>query len=144
MFCGDSFAGKSTLAYACARAGWTYVSDDGTFLVRDRDDRFAIGDPYSIRFRTDAPALFPELSDHLPTVRPNGKIAIEVLTRHLPISIAPSCIVDHVVFLDREHQADYSGPAVVHRCSKERAREDWTVHAVLGTEDMRASQRRCL
>ena len=142
MFCGDSFAGKSTLAYACARAGWTYVSDDGTFLVRARDDRFAIGDPYSIRFRTDAPALFPELSDHLPTVRPNGKIAIEVLTRELPISIAPSCIVDHVVFLDREHQADYSGPAVVHRCSKERAREDWTAHAVLGTEDMRASQRR--
>jgi hypothetical protein len=34
MFCGDSFAGKSTLAYACARAGWTYLSDDGTYLVR--------------------------------------------------------------------------------------------------------------
>jgi hypothetical protein len=142
IFCGDSFAGKSSLAYACARAGWTYVSDDGTFLVRNRDDRFAIGDPYSIRFRTDAPALFPELNDHLPTVRPNGKIAIEVLTCDLPIVTSQSCIVDHVVFLDREHHADYSGPAVVHRCSKDRAREDWTAHAVLGSEDMRADQRR--
>src|SRR3984957_716558 len=43
LFCGDSFAGKSTLAYACARACWTYVSDDGTFLVRCRGDRYAIG-----------------------------------------------------------------------------------------------------
>ena len=34
MLAGDSFAGKSTLAYACARAGWTYVSDDGAFVVR--------------------------------------------------------------------------------------------------------------
>jgi glycyl-tRNA synthetase (class II) len=87
--------------------------------------------------------LFPELYDHVPTVRPNGKIAIEVLTRDLPITIEQSCIVDHVVFLDRGHQADYSGPAVVHRCPKDRAREDWIVHAVLGTEDMRADQRRC-
>jgi hypothetical protein len=59
MLCGDSCAGKSTLAYGCARAGWTYVSDDGTFLVRGRDDRYAIGDPHGIRFRTDAPACFP-------------------------------------------------------------------------------------
>ena len=67
MFCGDSCAGKSTLAYACARAGWTYVTDDGTFLVRGRDDRYAVGDSQSIRFRTDAPELFPELSNYVPT-----------------------------------------------------------------------------
>jgi hypothetical protein len=143
MLCGDSFAGKSTLAYACARTGWTYVSDDATFLVRGRDDRYAIGDPHGIRFRTDAPDLFPELADHLPTVRPNGKIAIEVLTRDLGISIAPGCVVDHVVFLDRERHREHPGPASVHRYPEERALEEWAQYAVLGTEDVRAAQRRC-
>jgi hypothetical protein len=143
MFCGDSFAGKSTLAYACARAGWTYLSDDGTYLVRDRDDRYAIGDPYSIRFRTDAPDLFGELADHLPTVRPNGKIAIEVRTRDLGISIAPGCVVDHVVFLDREHPRGHSGPASVRRYPEDAALEYWAQFAVLGTAEVRAAQRRC-
>jgi hypothetical protein len=143
MFCGDSCAGKSTLAYACARAGWTYVSDDGTFLVRGRDDRYAIGDPHSIRFRTDAPQLFPELADRVPTVRPNGKIAIEVRTRDLGIATARGCIVDHVVFLDREHHLEHPRPASVDYYPKDRALEYWAQYAVLGSGEVRAAQRRC-
>jgi hypothetical protein len=142
MLCGDSFAGKSTLAYACARAGWTYVSDDSAFLVRGRDDRYAIGEPCSIRFRTDAPDLFAELADHLPTVRPNGKIAIEVRTRDLGISTAPGCVVDHVVFLDRE-QSDQAVPASIHHCAADRFRENWVRCASLGRDDVRTAQRRC-
>jgi len=143
MLCGDSFAGKSTLAYACARAGWTYVSDDGTFLVRGREDRYAIGDPHSIRFRTDAPELFGELADHLPTVRPNGKVAIEVRTRDLRVATAASCVVDHVVFLDRARQHEHRTPASLHRYSESLAVEEWARHAVLGTEEVRAAQRAC-
>jgi hypothetical protein len=142
MLCGDSFAGKSTLAYACARAGWTYVSDDSAFLVRDRDDRYAIGEPSSIRFRTDAADLFGELADHLPTVRPNGKIAIEVRTRDLGISTAPGCVVDHVVLLDRG-QPDQAVPASIHHCAADRLREDWVRCASLGRDDVQAAQRRC-
>jgi hypothetical protein len=130
------------LAYACARAGWTYVSDDGAFLVRDRDDRYAIGEPSSIRFRTDAPDLFAELADHLPAVRPNGKIAIEVRTRDLGISTAPGCVVDHVVFLDRE-QSDQAVPASIHHCAADRFRENWVRCASLGRDDVRTAQRRC-
>jgi hypothetical protein len=143
MLCGDSFAGKSTLAYACARAGWTYVSDDGTFLMRDRRDRYAIGDPHSVRFRTDAPELFPELADHLPTVRPNGKIAIEVRTRDLSVATAAGCIVDHVVFLDRERHLEHPRPASLHRYPESLALEEWARHTVLGTEEVRAAQRAC-
>jgi hypothetical protein len=139
LLCGDSLAGKSTLAYACARAGWTYVSDDGAFLVRGRDDRYAIGDPHGIRFRTDAPDLFPELADHHPTVRPNGKLAIEARTRDLGIFTAPGCVVDHVVFLDREH----SGPASIHRCPEYLAQEYWAQYAFLGTREVQTAQRRC-
>jgi len=138
MFCGDSAAGKSTLAYACARAGWTYVTDDGTFLVRDRDDRYAVGDQHSIRFRPDSSDLFPELADHVPIFRPNGKLAIELRPHALGISTAPGCNVDHVVFLDRED----CGPASLHRYPEDRALEYWARYTVLGPNDVTTAQRR--
>lgn len=139
MLAGESFAGKSTLAYACARAGWTYVSDDGAFLVRAREDRYTIGDPYSIRFRPDAPQLFPELADRLPTVRPNGKVAIEILTAELDLKIAPGCQVDHVVCLNRERPCR----AHLQQVPKERILEDWAQYASYGTQEVREAQRRC-
>ncbi len=139
MLAGDSFAGKSTLAYACARAGWTYVSDDGLFLVRGRNDRYALGDPHSIRFRRDAPQLFPELADRLVTIRPNGKVAIEVLTRELVVETAPGCNIDHVVYLNR----DQAGKARLRRISKDWVRNDWARYAVFGTKTVCEAQRHC-
>lgn len=138
MFCGDSCAGKTTLAYACARAGWTYVSDDGTFLVRGRDDRYAIGEPHRIRFRADARELFSELANHVPMVRPNGKPSIEVRTRDLGISTAPGWVVDHVVFLDRERRGQVS----VEPYPKDLALGYWAQYAVLGPAKIQAEQRR--
>jgi hypothetical protein len=139
MLCGESFAGKSTLAYACSRAGWIYVSDDATFLVRGSQGRCAIGDPHSIRFREDARRFFPELADRLTVVRPNGKPAIEVFTRELPITVASQCSIDNVVLLARQN----SGAARLTRYPKAQALEDWKKYAVLGTEDVRAAQLDC-
>lgn len=139
LLCGESCAGKSTLAYACARIGWSYVTDDGTFLVRGRDDCYAIGDQHSLRFRPDAPSLFPELAGRAPILRPNGKMAIEVRTSALGISTAPGSTVDHIIFLDRVPR----GPATVHRYSKDRALEYWARYAVLGPQDVRAAQQKC-
>lgn len=102
LLCGKSFAGKSTLAYACARAGWTLISDDGTFLRRKSEDRFGIGNPYTLRFRDDARNLFPELRPRLTATRPNGKESIEVPTRELPgIVTSTGCAIDHIVLLNR-------------------------------------------
>lgn len=139
LFCGESFAGKSTLAYACARGGWTFISDDATFLVRGSTDRCAIGHPHSIRLREDARTLFPELADRLPAVRPNGKIAIEVLTRELPIAIANGCSIDHVLFLNRQEH----GCARLRRYSNLQAFEEWESYACFGAEQVRAAQKRC-
>jgi hypothetical protein len=139
MLCGDSFAGKSTLAYAAARVGWTFVSDDGTHLVRSRCDRYAMGDPYTIRFRDDAPGLFPELAERMPVIRPNGKIAIEIFTRELPIVTAPGCVIDHLVFLNR----DQPGSAHLRRLDKQRVAESWQDYASFGAERTRAAQREC-
>lgn len=139
MLAGDSFAGKSTLAYACARAGWTYVSDDGAFLVRERNDRYAIGDPHSIRFRPDAPRLFPELADRMPIVRPNGKVAIEVLTAELGLKTAAGCEVHHIVWLNREE----SGYARIRRATRNGLIEEWAPYSCYGTQEVRDAQRRC-
>jgi hypothetical protein len=135
--CGESFAGKSTLAYACARSGWTFISDDGTFLQRNRTDRYAVGNPHNIRFREDAKVLFPELSDFKVARRHNGAMGIEVRTSELPVSTAGGCTIDHLVFLHRSR----SGPARMNRYEASEALR-WLEKATLyGTEDVRASQR---
>jgi hypothetical protein len=138
-FLGDSFAGKSTLSYACARAGWTFVSDDGVFLVRDRSDRYAVGDPYTLRLREDARQLFPELQDRMPAPRPNGKLAMEIFTRSLPIQIAQGCPIDHIVFLNRNADGD----ARIKPYRREDALDWCRRYSTFGTRETRQAQSRC-
>ena len=118
LLCGASTAGKSTLAYACAKRGFTYVSDDGCFLVRSARDRIISGNCQSIRFRPSAVALFPELAE-LPAIRrANGKISIEVRARKLGLAhTAARCRVDHLVFLNRRS----SGPSFLEAFPREAA-----------------------
>lgn len=100
LFVGNSGAGKSSFAYACARRGWTYVSDDATCLPRRRPGRKVLGNPHAFRFRPSARALFPEL--HGPMKVRNGKPTMEVATEQLPgIKVAYECTVDSIVFLNR-------------------------------------------
>jgi hypothetical protein len=135
--CGESFAGKSTLAYACARSGWTFISDDGTFLHRNRTDRYAVGNPYNIRFREDAKFLFPELEDFKVARRHNGALGIEARTSELPMTTAGGCSIDHLVFLRRSR----SGPASINRFDASEACR-WLEKATLyGPDDVRVSQR---
>jgi hypothetical protein len=103
---GESGAGKSTLAYACARAGWTFVSDDASWLTAGEDSRTVIGRPGLARFRADAPGLFPELARYAAAQRPNGKLTIEASTSDLPsVRTAVRCTADHLVMLDRRPTA---------------------------------------
>jgi hypothetical protein len=134
---GDSFAGKSTLSYACARSGWTFVSDDGTFLLRNHADRYALGNPSTIRLREDARVLFPEFAGCTVARRHNGALGIEVRSSNLPISTAHGCSIDHLVFLRRSR----SGPASMNRFSTGDALR-WLEKTILyGPADVQASQR---
>jgi hypothetical protein len=101
LLCGDPGAGKSTLSYACARRQWTFVSDDYSFLVRGRQERFVIGNPYQIRFRDSTSEIFPELKQY-PRKLHHGDMSIEIPTAALSgISTTLGCTIDHVVFLNR-------------------------------------------
>jgi len=135
--CGESFAGKSSLSYACACSGWTFISDDGTFLLRNRADRYALGNPYNIRLREDARVLFPELAGRTVARRHNGALGIEVPTADLPISTAHGCSIDHLVFLRRSR----SGPARMNPLAPGEALR-WLEKMILyGPASVQASQR---
>ncbi len=97
---GESGVGKSTLAYACARRGWTYISDDASSVVWD-GGRTVIGEPHHFRFRAQAPDLFPELRGRTVGREMERKPTIEVMTADLPIRTAMECRVEHIAFLRR-------------------------------------------
>jgi hypothetical protein len=106
LLCGDSGAGKSTLAYACARAGWTYVSDDTSYLINDSEVPRVIGHSHRARFRPAAKALFPELEERELTPRLEGKPSIEVPISELPVShTATESTVHSIVYLNRHPSA---------------------------------------
>jgi hypothetical protein len=99
---GPSGMGKSTLSFASARAGWTFVADDCTMLAQNQLGREVTGRPHLARFREDATRLFPEIDGYTMRARPTGKLSIEVpMDRLQGICTAPRCEVENLVFLDR-------------------------------------------
>jgi predicted ABC-type transport system involved in lysophospholipase L1 biosynthesis ATPase subunit len=102
LLVGNSGAGKSSLAYACARAGWTYTSDDTCYLINDSKVPRVIGHSHRARFRPSAKELFPELSGFALTPRMEGKPSIEVSIAQLPVEYsAAEATVDLIVYLNR-------------------------------------------
>jgi hypothetical protein len=111
LLCGDSGAGKSSLAFACARGGWTYIADDATYLINGGKNRLVAGNPHQIRFRPSAVELFPELAGMRITPRAAGKPSIELPTTKVPnIQTAGECQVDQIIFLNRK---DHTAPGLV-------------------------------
>lgn len=103
LLCGDSGAGKSSLSFACARRGWTFLSDDASCLLRGRQGRVVIGNPQHIHFRESAFELFPELRSIPLRPRINGDISIELATAECKdIATAHETEVDFVLFLNRQ------------------------------------------
>lgn len=137
LLCGDSGAGKSSLAFACARRGWTFISDDATCIVRRRNGRTVIGNPGRMRFRASAAKLFPELQGLTPTPRPSGKIAIEVTTAsHPEIATANECFIDYIIFLNRREP----GPSALMPYPKQSALKWFEEALILGNAETREAQ----
>jgi hypothetical protein len=101
LLCGNSGAGKSSLAYACARAGWRFLSDDASYLVCQRD-RLVVGNSQQLRLRASAGELFPEFGGFAPTPRAAGKPSIEIPTSQLSLATTDRATVEHIVFLNRQ------------------------------------------
>ncbi len=141
VLCGDSGSGKTSLAYACARRGWTYLSDDSTSIVRGRSDYTVVGRPYSIRFRESAQRLFPELRDHTPSRRPSGKVDFEIRTEDLGIPAALEARAKQIVFLNRVAGLK---TAVAQPFPRQEARRRLEQFICVGDKQVRAAQRSAL
>ncbi|MCC6857966.1 MAG: hypothetical protein IT158_05380 [Bryobacterales bacterium] len=123
LLCGGPGAGKSTLAYACAKAGFTYLSDDVASLVRAGAARLLVGKPYHFRFRDTAAGLFPELRTFTSKTAQNGKPSIEVGTRELAgVRTAVTCEAEFLVFLNRWESGEASLNPVAPEEAKRRLR----------------------
>jgi hypothetical protein len=115
LLCGDSGAGKSSLAYACARRGWTLISDDAVHLAPG-SDRIGVGGSNLIHLRDPARALFSELAQRDLGIAPNGKQAIEIDSAVHGFATARSAVTSRCYFLRRR-----PGPAAVRPFSKNAA-----------------------
>jgi hypothetical protein len=102
LLCGETAAGKSSLAYACARRGWTFVSDDSINIVRGSKPLALVGNCFSLRLRPDAPELFPELLPYLARRRPNGKTNLELRPAELDgFKLSMTSRPSRLLFLNR-------------------------------------------
>jgi len=141
LLCGDSGSGKTSLAYACARRGWTYVADDASHLVRPGTDRRILGRPHEIRFRSSAALLFPELADYPAVPRANGQLDLELKTADLAFPrTSTEARVDYLVFLNR----DFSGPAGFRAAERRQAAEWLEQFTCVGEDGIREAQRESL
>ena len=141
LLCGAAGAGKSTLAYACARKGWAFISDDSSFMVRNLNDRTIIGNPYKMRFRPSATRLFPELAGRVAVFAPNGKPTIEVPTSELEfVQTARVATIECIVFLNRRAGA---APTLV-QFSRETAFQELEQVVFFGEDSVRELQRAAL
>jgi hypothetical protein len=106
LLCGDSGAGKTSLSYACARAGWTFITDDASFLVNNRNDRLVVGNCNQARFRPSAVELFSEPTGKKVIQRAQvGKPSIELNLPSSSISVSFTSRINHVVFINRHDAA---------------------------------------
>ena len=138
VLCGDSGAGKTSLAYACARRGWQYLADDAAHILRSSHHHSVVGRPYTIRFRESARWLFPELNRFTASRRPSGKIDFEIETHELGLSIALTHPASHIVFLRREQR---STAAHLRPFPREEAERRLGQVICFGNERIRSEQR---
>lgn len=101
LLCGSSGAGKSCLAYACARRGWTFITDEVTSLSLGSSERLVLGNPRYLHFRETAASILPELAGRLATPNSVGKFSIEMRTAEMGVETAFQSHAAAVVFLDR-------------------------------------------
>ncbi|MGC2403237.1 MAG: aldolase, partial [Acidobacteriaceae bacterium] len=130
LLCGNSGSGKSSLAYACARAGWNFLSDDASYLVSNSGSRLVVGNPQRLRMRPSAKQLFPEIRAFDLTPHATTEPSIEIPTSQLSLRTAHCTTVEHVVFLNRNHD----GPAALLPFPKPMAMA-WARQSWEATED---------
>jgi hypothetical protein len=104
LICGRSGAGKTTLAYACAKMGMQVVSDDVIHLEWNPtlNRTMLWGNPWQLRLEAECRNFFPELQGEIPRLRSDGGRYFEVdVLGTFPGQAQTSCEPMALVFLER-------------------------------------------
>jgi hypothetical protein len=101
LLCARSGVGKSVLALASARKGWTFVADDVVYVRRDIDNAEVLGRPDRLKLLPSALAIFPEARTFACGPDQNGAPFIEVVTTDLGLATARECRIESLIFLKR-------------------------------------------
>lgn len=138
---GASGMGKTSLAYACARHGWTFISGDAVAVTGVEAGLSLAGRPFEIRFRHSATRLFPELGQFPRMLRPSGKTDIEIDPTDLGLAAAVECTASLLIFLDR---AERPVTPSLHHLSPEAARRKLEEGICFGDQSVRERHGRML
>jgi hypothetical protein len=101
LLSAPSGVGKSVLSLACARAGWTFVTDDVAYVVRDQGSRTVLGKPERMKFLPSAAELFPDIHWGDLAKDQKGDPFVELRTNQMGLLTTNECPVDYLVFLKR-------------------------------------------
>ncbi len=100
--CGPAGAGKTSLAYCCARAGDALLADDVVHILRSGGAPQLRGNPSRLHFAVSARELFPELQDAPVTIRRDGGEFLALPAEQLlPGRVATQAEPGALVFLQR-------------------------------------------
>jgi hypothetical protein len=106
LLAGESGAGKSTSALSLSLSGFSYLSDDCTYLSRSSAGMQAWGLPTPVKLLPDAVSHFPELVSRKPVRSLNGELAFTVdPTEMFNVRRCLSCEPRWLVFLERKEDS---------------------------------------
>ncbi|MBT9332356.1 hypothetical protein [Paracidobacterium acidisoli] len=102
LLAAPSGTGKSTLAVALGRRGYTFLSDDWTCLALEEGVIRASGFPMPVKLLPDADRFFPELRSYRTGISLNGELAFEVSPVDcFGLQRVRSCAVTCIILLER-------------------------------------------
>lgn len=102
LVAGPSGAGKSTLSVALSRNGFSYVSDDWTYMSRHHRSLVAFGTSAPVKLLPDATNYFPNLTSYRPQKSMNGELAYEVdIAEAFRVRVEKACEPRWLIFLER-------------------------------------------
>ena len=105
MLRGRPNAGKTTLAYAALRQGFSLLCEDVAFAFAVEDGIELRGLPWLLYLKPDATHFFPELSDLEPLERYNGETKILAhIGERFPDQVTQTAPLGPTIFVERSAQ----------------------------------------
>jgi hypothetical protein len=103
---GESGAGKSTLALSLSLSGFSYLSDDCTYVSESEGELRCWGLSAPLKLLPESVNFFPRLSGLAPTRSLNGELALEFYPENeFAISRVSSCAPEWLVFIERTQES---------------------------------------